>query len=392
MVSGIDPPVAAEAAITIYCTHFSGKVHTLVLSKTNEKYTLTEKTALEIPGRPSWLTWDDQTRILYVSDEELNKKEGVLSVLQAADPEGDLNVKTSVSIPWAAVASTLYGGQNGNSFIANAHYSAATVTSYALPVDPASTPLSKFEYSLSQAGANPERQEAPHPHHILTDPLGIFIIVPDLGADLVRVYGINKRTGVLSELPPIEAAIKGNGPRHAIFWKSAPSSLEEGKRLHEGTWLYVANELANTVDVYAVTYDEGEGGDLKPSFSLKQTISTYGDIPAPSTSTLAAIKVKDNDMYVSNRHDQAFKPHDSLTHFSIDPSNGLLTFKELSPTYGANPRAFEISPLGDLVAITNKTTDDLAIVKRDPVTGTLGERVAAAKVGGGSGLSAIVFV
>lgn len=192
----------------------------------------------------------------------------------------------------------------------------------------------------------------------------------------------------MTPLEPIEAAIKGNGPRHAIFWKSAPSSLEDNKRLHEGTWLYVANELANTVDVYAVTYD----ADLNPSFSLKQTISTYGDKPAPSTSTLAAIKVKDNDMYVSNRRDAAFKPCDSLTHFSIDPSNGLLTFKELSSTHGSNPRAFEISPVGDLVAITNKGTDNLAIVKRDTVTGSLGEKVAEAKINGSGGLSAVVFV
>ncbi|KAI5303068.1 hypothetical protein KEM56_000063, partial [Ascosphaera pollenicola] len=350
-------------------------------------YSLRETATHNLPGRPSWLTYDDQTRLLYVNDEELEKKEGVLSVLHVG-PDGELAIKANVPVPWAGVASTLYGGQNGNSFIANAHYSAAIVTSYALPLKPSSTPLHRFEYTIPQPGANPQRQEAPHPHHILTDPLGAFLIVPDLGADLVRVYGIDKDTGRLTELEPIEAAAKGNGPRHAIFWKSAPSSLEDDKRLHEGTWLYVANELANTVDVYAVTYDEG----LKPSFTLKQTISTYGDKPAPSSSTLAAIKVKDNDLYVSNRRDQAFKPYDSITHFSIDPSNGQLTFKELSPSYGMNPRAFEISPVGDLVAITNKTTDDLAIVKRNPVTGALGEKVAEAKVGGGAGLNAVVFV
>ncbi|KAI5296757.1 hypothetical protein KEM55_005648 [Ascosphaera atra] len=185
-------------------------------------------------------------------------------------------------------------------------------------------------------------------------------------------------------------AIKGDGPRHAVFWKSAPSSLEDHKPLHEGTWLYIANELANTVNVYAVTYAPDT---MLPSFSLKQTISTYGDKAAPEYSTLAAIKVKDNDMYVSNRRDAAFgTASDSVSHFSIDPSNGLLTFRELSPSHGSNPRAFEISPLGDLVAIANKGTMNLVVVKRDGVTGRLGEKVAEAKIGESDGLSAVVFV
>ncbi|KAI5281513.1 hypothetical protein KEM52_003912 [Ascosphaera acerosa] len=286
---------------------------------------------------------------------------------------------------------------------------AATVTAYPLPLTGASSrrPLEHFKYTLPHPGANPARQEAPHPHHILADPRGEFLVVPDLGADLIRVYGVHKRSGRLTEHAPLRAAQAGNGPRHAVFWKSARSSLEDSARLHEGTWLYVANELANTIDVYAVTYpapNHGGGGgggwgdaaddaaDDRPSFTLKQTISVYGEgKAAPATSTLAAIKIADNDLYVSNRRDQAFAPHDSISHFAIDPSNGLLAFRELSPSYGVNPRAFEISPLGDLVALTNKTTDDLAIVRREPRTGKLGEVVAATKVGGGDGLCAVVF-
>lgn len=112
--------VNSDSEITLYCAHFAGKVYTLTLSNSGGKYTLTETGSVDLPGRPSWLTYDEHTKLLYVNDEELEKKEGVLSVLEVG-AENKLSVKTIAQVPWAGVASTLYGGENANSFIANAH-------------------------------------------------------------------------------------------------------------------------------------------------------------------------------------------------------------------------------------------------------------------------------
>jgi len=42
--------------------------------------------------------------------------------------------------------------------------------------------------------------EAPHPHHVFTDPTGDFLLVPDLGADLIRINRIDRSTGALTEM------------------------------------------------------------------------------------------------------------------------------------------------------------------------------------------------
>lgn len=52
--------------------------------------------------------------------------------------------------------------------------------------------LQNFPFTLTAPGTNPARQEAPHPHEALVDPTDSFIVVPDLGADLIRVFSIGK--------------------------------------------------------------------------------------------------------------------------------------------------------------------------------------------------------
>jgi 6-phosphogluconolactonase (cycloisomerase 2 family) len=110
-------------------------------------------------------------------------------------------------------------------------------------------------------GPDPSRQEAPHPHMAAVDPTGGFIIVPDLGADILRVYSIDKPTGFLTSCANVTAA-PGSGPRHAAFWEGAG-----------GTMMYLANELGNDVTVYSVAYPTEEGQCLS-LFSI-QTDTPY---------------------------------------------------------------------------------------------------------------------
>src|SRR4051794_5249272 len=96
---------------------------------------------------------------------------------------------------------------------------------------------------------NPSRQEAPHPHHAFVDPTGDFIIVPDLGADLIRIHKINKQTGALTDCTPAKP-VPGTGPRHGVFW--SPYNKSSRVRRAEGTTLFIANELSNSVSSWAV--------------------------------------------------------------------------------------------------------------------------------------------
>ena len=96
--------------------------------------------------------------------------------------------------------------------------------------------------SKSAPGTIPSRQDAPHPHEVILDPTGSFIVVPDLGADLVRVFSIDATTSLLTEKTPLKVTT-GAGPRHGAFLKS-------GKE----TSFFLVAELDNKVRSFKVKY------------------------------------------------------------------------------------------------------------------------------------------
>ena len=127
--------------------------------------------------------------------------------------------------------------------------------------DPASlTSSQSLAFTLDEPGPNAERQEAPHLHQAVLDPTGSFIVVPDLGADLVRVFS----AGVDATVEPLEplAVEPGSGPRHVVF--------TEGKG--EGTVMYLVSELSNEVSGFEVAYPDGG-----ITFEHKFTIPTHGE-------------------------------------------------------------------------------------------------------------------
>jgi 6-phosphogluconolactonase (cycloisomerase 2 family) len=101
------------------------------------------------------------------------------------------------------------------------------------------------EYNLPKPGPDPSRQEASHPHAAVLDPTQRFILVPDLGADLIHVYGVDVEGLALSKLDPLVVA-PGSGPRHLTF------VVKETK-----TFMYLVTELANTIVGYEVVYGGG---------------------------------------------------------------------------------------------------------------------------------------
>ena len=102
--------------------------------------------------------------------------------------------------------------------------------------------LQSFIFTLDKPGPNAVRQEAPHPHQVLTDPTGKFIATPDLGADFIRLFRIDPYTSLLTELPSVIAP-PGSGPRHGDFLRN-----------EHGTFYFLLTELTNEVITYKVTY------------------------------------------------------------------------------------------------------------------------------------------
>jgi 6-phosphogluconolactonase (cycloisomerase 2 family) len=237
---------------------------------------------------------------------------------------------------------------------------------------------------MAKPGPRPDRQDKPHPHAAFTDPSGKFMIVPDLGADLTRIFKINADTGLLTACPSVPS-LPGDGPRHGVFSKN-------GKKY------YSLNEVSSSVGVYDVVSPKGYTDCL--SLSLVQTLSTYGpDVPLGNKTVKSAeIRIVGNHLYASNRNDSTFGfEQDSLAIYDITAKDGTLKFKELANSYSYYPRSFSFNKAGTYVAIGGQTTANIAIIARDPETGKLGKLVANIALpprgtyGGEDGLSSVIW-
>lgn len=245
-------------------------------------------------------------------------------------------------------------------------------------------PLQTVEFTMDGTGPIPDRQNKPHPHSVIADPSGSALFVPDLGADLIRIFAIDASTGKLSECPSA-ATGAGDGPRHGEF----VARLEDG-----AVFLYTVNELGNSVTAWNVSYD-----DECPVLSSINTLSTFPDSQAaPNGSKAAEVHVRDTSLYASNRFDRSFgDEEDSLAVFEI-ATNGSLTLRGLVNAHAYFPRTFVTNKAGDLVAVAGQTSANVAILERNMATGELGALVASVDVGAEGtvnqedGLSAVVWL
>lgn len=266
--------------------------------------------------------------------------------------------------------------------------SPSTLTTYKGPLSSNLKPLATQKFTLAQKGPN-SRQDVAHPHEALLDPTGKFMLVPDLGADLIRIFSVDANSGALNACGSGKAD-PGDGPRHGkFFWTNASSAQPQV--------LYTLNELGNSVSSWSVAYPSGSGGCL--SLTKLQTLSTYapGTKGGPTTKA-AELQVAGNFLYAANRADQTFgSQKDSIATYTIDPSTGKITWLEAANSYAYYPRTFQINKAGTLVAVGGQTSSTVAIINRDPTTGKLGSLVASVQVaspgraGEEDGLSAVVW-
>lgn len=267
----------------------------------------------------------------------------------------------------------------------NAVSGGSALSTFKLPLRPDDEALQVFRYTLSQPGPD-SRQDAPHPHQVIVDPTGGFILVPDLGADQVRVYAIDRASGHLNACPSVNYTA-GSGPRHGLFWRSEPSHSKSPV-----TMLYTVSELGGHFNAFAVSYPPG-----CPVFKETQSFIPYPGGQLPGNSTLSELRMHGNSLYASVRYDQGFAPNDSLASLVQSP-NGTVRFSEITSSYGSIPRTFAINKNGTLLAVGNQASSNVAVIMRDPSSGGLGRLIASLQVGepgeasnSSSGLSSIIW-
>lgn len=221
-------------------------------------------------------------------------------------------------------------------FVFVANYVGGVVAMYPLESD---GKLSPACHVVTQTGTGPRpEQEASHPHQVVPSADGRFLYVPDLGADRIFAYSINREQRRLDPLPDsLQARLAaGAGPRHLVFHPSYPMA-------------YVLNEHNATVTVLSVNAANG-------ALSPEQSVNT---LPADfnGKNWCADIHLSEDGryLYASNRG------HNSLAIFSVNPNDGRLQFIGHESVRGEVPRNFAVVPDGRHLLVANQNTDNLVL-------------------------------
>lgn len=205
-------------------------------------------------------------------------------------------------------------------------------------------PLDRHRHEGS--GPRRDRQSSAHPHaaQFVTDSV---IYVPDLGADRLVVYELDRAAECLRPVPDATVECRpGSGPRHLAVHPDQPIG-------------YLVNELDATLSVLEL--------DVARRPTLTETHSTLPDTVDAADTIAADVHVhpSGDHVFVSNRG------HDSIATFECGPSPSQVTRTTVTKTTGRYPRNFAIHPSGDRLFVCHTRSDDVVPVDIDAQTGKL---------------------
>lgn len=180
-----------------------------------------------------------------------------------------------------------------------------------------------------------------HPHAILPDPTGRWVLVPDLGLNRVVVYRHDAADATLVRAADGEAAAPGAGPRHALFGRDGA--------------LYVINEIDSTLSRYRFDAASGRLGERHDCAGL----------PAGFAGTSHAADLRLHPrlpvLYTSHRG------HDSVAVYRLDADRPQLLAHV--PVGGRTPRNIAVDPTGQFLLAAHQDSGSVRVLPLDPITG-----------------------
>lgn len=191
---------------------------------------------------------------------------------------------------------------------------------------------------------NPDRQEGPHVHSATFDPSGKYLLVADLGRDVVATYDFDPSKDQPVQLLMENAMTPGDGPRHLAF---SP----------DGNQVFVIQELTAILEVF-----DFSKGKLQSKQRLPLTRPAF-----QGTVGAAEIRVSadGNHLYASNRGNA-----NTLSIFEKQ-ENGDFSLVEHMPSGGIMPRNFNLTPDGKYLITAHQESHELVVFERDQNTGKL---------------------
>jgi len=307
---------------------------------------------------PSWLTLSADHRHVYVVNENgpgQHDAVGRVTSYRIDSSNGTLHELNSVLSLGSEPTHSGISRDGRYLFVANYSVSADPGgTLSVLPIDDLGTLSPATQIKTGRASqVDGERQLSPHMHSAVVSPDGQAVFVQDLGADRIYAYRYDATQPesplALDAAQPSIETPPGSGPRHLVFSR-------------DGDHAYLTLEMTGEV----VVYDHAQGRLVQ-----KQRLSL-----APAhfvgKNGAAALHLSSDGrfLYVTNRGTD-----NQLVVFAVDASSGELTLIARRSTEGLEPREFAIDPSGRYVLIANQRSDKVVIMRRDPVSGRVGETI-----------------
>lgn len=295
-----------------------------------------------------------------VSAYRIDTASGSLTLLNRLPTQGDGPCAVSVD-------------RTGSSAYA-ANYAGGSLSAFSLASDGALVQtLGVFAFQTAQHGPVADRQEAAHLHCTTLSPGNDFVVVCDLGDDLLLLFPVDPRRntpdtrktpGSAISVPLHIAARPGSGPRHVAFHPN-------------NRWMYCIHELDCTIDLYdwaphdqhaPLKLREGSTVSTLASSTLAQSTLASQKSP-PGSDTACELAVSDDGRFVY----ACTRGENSLAVYRVDARTGLLTPQQHLGCGGAVPRYFALDPGRRWLVCCNQGDSTVTVFAHDPNTGHLAE-------------------
>lgn len=359
--------VASASAVNLYAAQSDGNLTSLSLTGSGSNYELAVTSVTqECEVNPSVLTLDKENSVLYCYDR--GGSVGTLNSFSTA-ADGTLSRIARVEGPASGVWAEILTTKSGKRAYITASYNKSAVGVFELGDDgalPGNGPVQTIFPTSNKTGPIASRQDRSYSHEVIIDPTNTFVLVPDLGADLVRVFTYAPDTiAPLVETAPLTADA-GAGPRHGFF------------RVNDAgeTFFFFGGELSQVVYSYRVTY--GDSGLTFDKVFEAPALGLDSTLPANTAPVSECAITPDQKFLIVSTREQSFStsalyrsgPSDTLTTWTIN-EDGTLTFLQSAPSGGWLPRQFSLNKAGDLLAVGHQTNNTVVIWKRDLETGLI---------------------
>jgi 6-phosphogluconolactonase len=227
-----------------------------------------------------------------------------------------------------------------------ANYGGGSAASFSVGADGRLSPVVSF-FQYSGHGPDENRQTKPHAHRVTVSPDNRFLLVNDLGLDVIHIYKLDAATAKLTENEP-------------AVWKSPSGAGPRALRFHPNSkFAYCVTEMASTVVV--LRWDATQG-TLE---TVQEVVMRPADFSGTTAGSDIVIDREARFAYAADRFD------DIVATFSISPRDGKLTLLNRTSCGGKVPRHLALDPSGRWLLVANQISDNIAVLARDPKTGQL---------------------